>query len=273
VERSARTTGTLSAIEGRSVDRLKSFVSEFLPDSVLCRAAAVIHLRFEPELWTLVHRCDPDGVAIDVGAWLGPWSYWLARRVEQVVAFEPNPDLARILTEQLPSNVEVHQVAVAESAGTAQLAVSGAGRGREGQSTLGELAGARTILDVRTAPLDSFDFERVRFLKVDVEGQELGVLAGARDLLERWHPVVVAELEDRHGDVGDAMKLMESLGYQGWAMVEHVWRPIDADRLVALQRAALAREPARSYIGTAVFRSGHYINNVVFTHPRSSWLP
>ena len=255
------------------MDRLKSFVSDFLPDRVLCGAAAVIHLRFEPELWPLVHRCDPDGLAIDVGAWLGPWSFWLARRVERVVAFEPNPDLARLLTKQLPSNVEVHQVAVAEFDGTAQLTVSGSGRGGEGQSTLGELAGAHSVLDVRTVSLDSFDFARVRFLKVDVEGEELGVLAGARNLLERWHPVVVVELEDRHGDVADAMKLMESLGYQGWAMVERIWRPVDAARLVELQRAALAHEPARSYIGTALFRSGHYVNNVVFTHPESTWLP
>jgi FkbM family methyltransferase len=48
----------------------------------------------------------------------------------------------------------------------------------------------------------------VSFLKVDVEGFEPAVLAGARETIERWRPSLLLEIEDRHlrryGDDGNA---------------------------------------------------------------------
>lgn len=48
---------------------------------------------------------------------------------------------------------------------------------------------------VACVPLDAWDMPRVDFLKIDVEGMELDVLAGADDTIQRCRPVIVAECD------------------------------------------------------------------------------
>lgn len=197
-----------------------------VPDRWFCRSTALVHLRFERELWPTVHAVDPDGIALDVGAWFGPWSYWLSRRMEVVHAFEANPKVAAVLARGARPNVSVHCVAISDHEGTVEMAIAGHGGGQEGKSAIvaegSAVSGERVKVSCRT--LDSFDFERVRFLKVDVEGHEFPVLCGAAGLLDRWHPVVFAELEDRYGDVSTAVDFMTELGYEARVLVEGRWR-------------------------------------------------
>lgn len=47
--------------------------------------------------------------------------------------------------------------------------------------------------EVRTLALDDLSLERVDFLKLDVEGMEIEALDGARGLIERHRPIVLAE--------------------------------------------------------------------------------
>ena len=57
---------------------------------------------------------------------------------------------------------------------------------------------AGRILEVPTRTLDSFGLSDVGFLKIDVEGHELALLAGARRTIESSRPVVFVESESRH---------------------------------------------------------------------------
>ncbi len=41
--------------------------------------------------------------------------------------------------------------------------------------------------------LDSFDYDRVDFLKIDVEGMEMEVVRGAKEIFERHRPIVLLE--------------------------------------------------------------------------------
>ena len=63
------------------------------------------------------------------------------------------------------------------------------------------------------------EFARVTFVKIDVEGAELPVLRGARDLLEATHPAVFLEAEadwtERFGyKVSDIFDEMDDHGYR-----------------------------------------------------------
>ena len=54
----------------------------------------------------------------------------------------------------------------------------------------------------------------IGLLKVDVEGHELAVFKGAKNELQRDRPVVIAELEQRHGtSVGAVNELLHEIGY------------------------------------------------------------
>ena len=250
---------------------LVSRVAAAIPDRVFTAAVARAHRRFEPELREVVAACDRDGVAVDVGAWFGPWTYWLSRRVEHVHAFEPNPEVAAALRSTARPNVTVHEVAVSDAAGAAVLSLSGRGRGSEGRSSLQALPDATLQVAVPRATLDSLDLDRVRFVKIDVEGHELAVLRGARTLLERWRPVVLVELEARHGDTHAVVELLTSSGYDGYFRSRQRWSPLDEATLLEQQRAHEA-SAVRPYL-RQVLRPGEYPNNVLFVHPAGTWSP
>jgi FkbM family methyltransferase len=249
-------------------------IATAVPDSVFVRTIALVHPLVEREMLRVVEACPRDGTAVDVGAWYGPWTRRLSRRVDSVVAFEANPKVAGVLRATAPPNAVVHAVAVSDRDGeTLDLAVSGR-RGREGRSSVASHLG--TYVDRVTVPtrrLDSYGLKDVRILKIDVEGHELAVLRGAQALLDRDHPVLVVELEARHGEVGPAMEMLGSIGYRSFVLSEGSWRQVEPEELARRQRAALEGGRRDGYIASAFRRSDSYVNNVIFVHPESGWRP
>jgi FkbM family methyltransferase len=152
--------------------------------------------KFEPELGLLRELVRPGCTAIDVGANRGFYSYALSKIARRVEAFEPNAALARFARKKLGSSVSVHEVALSDRTGTAKLYVPSAA----GQSLhlLGSLRNTytgpgTTQTIVRLAPLDQFEFADVGFIKIDTEGTEMDVIAGATRTIARDRPVLLVE--------------------------------------------------------------------------------
>lgn len=131
-------------------------------------------------------------VVYDVGANTGFYTLLAARRAGPdgaVHAFEPNPRNLAPLREHVRLNrfdrVTVHPVALADRAGEMAFSDSGSFTGRLTEqgalrvavATLDQIAGER-----RAAP--------PTVMKIDVEGAELSVLRGGRELIERHRPVI-----------------------------------------------------------------------------------
>src|SRR5207248_10305935 len=138
----------------------------------------------EPELAMLRELVPAGCTAIDVGANRGYYSWALANIAASVEAFEPNPVLARFAQAKLGRKVRLHEVALSDHEGVATLYVP---RRASGSSLhiIGNLGNVYTHdhvdeIQVRLATLDSYGFGNVGFLKIDVEGSEMEVLAGAR---------------------------------------------------------------------------------------------
>lgn len=249
-------------------------IAAVLPDRVFVEAIALVHPRVEPEIRRVVGACPPDCVAVDVGAWYGPWTRSMSRRAREVVAFEANPNVAAVLRKTAPANAVVHQVAISDQDGaTVELGVSG-GRGREGRSSVEPQlhVGAERIA-VPTRRLDSYGLEDVRLIKVDVEGHELAVLQGARGVLERAHPVLVVELDVRHGNIAPVMQFMADLGYRASVLSHRGWVEARTEELEDRQQAALSAGRRDGYLASAVRGWDGYVNNVVFVHADSGWQP
>ena len=152
----------------------------------------------EPELAILDRLfADRGGIAIDVGANRGIYSFALSRAFSRVLAFEPNPELAAFARKKLPSNVAVNEVALGASETNAVLHVPTFG-GRHGSHLFGSLVpygdGPQQTVSVALRTLDSYGLEHVRFIKIDVEGTEFDVLEGAARTIERDRPVLLIEL-------------------------------------------------------------------------------
>ena len=74
-----------------------SKVASYLPPKTFVRLVALQYQLFEPELRHVSRFVPSDRIAIDVGTWWGPWSWWLATRVPRVEAFEPNASICNAL--------------------------------------------------------------------------------------------------------------------------------------------------------------------------------
>ncbi len=197
-------------------ERLKEAV---IPASLYIRMRATREWRRgEPELKLLPLLVDDGKNAADVGANKGVWSWFLARMVPIVHAFEPNPKAFSILQRGAASNVVCHSAALSNVSGRGLLNVPKRAGGYSNQgATLRVLpdGGGHGSLDVETRRLDDLELQNIGFMKVDVEGHELCVLEGARETLARCRPVLIVEIEEVHTGrpVSDQVEEVEAHGY------------------------------------------------------------
>jgi FkbM family methyltransferase len=128
-------------------------------------------------------------VAIDVGAHVGLWAMQLAKRFRVVRAFEPVASYRECLAINAPEAV-VYPFALGARSGRVAMHVP---KLNGGLDTGGTHVGGDGECNVDLKTLDSFDFQNVDFLKIDVEGFEDQVIAGARETILRARPVVIVE--------------------------------------------------------------------------------
>jgi FkbM family methyltransferase len=174
----------------------------------------------EHELYVLDRIVAPGGTAIDVGANRGVFAYAFSRIADRVEAFEPNPDCAAFAGRMLGARARVHALALGDASSRAVLVVPVSEEGEAlhlggslGRGACGHEATVHFEVEVRT--LDSYRFEDVRVVKVDVEGSELAVLEGGRQTILRDRPALIVELlTGAHADpVAVTEQICASFGY------------------------------------------------------------
>lgn len=133
---------------------------------------------------------------VDIGAYTGLWAMWLAKEFAFVECFEPMP-YAEILPHNMPSdNYALHRIALGEEPGVVAM---GYPDGVVGNCHVLDSAKARAcgiakeVAGIEMRTLDSFAFEEVDFIKIDVEGFELQVVKGAKETLLRNRPYMILE--------------------------------------------------------------------------------
>jgi FkbM family methyltransferase len=141
-----------------------------------------------------------DGVFLDVGANVGIHTLAVARHLAAgggaVLAFEPHPVNHRLLVHNIQQNRLRH--VVAENFGLAETPdkLTGTASAAGGNWSLASQGEYR--FEVRLLRLDDYlqdhPFPRLDLMKIDVEGAEVRVLRGARQTIERFHPLIVFEV-------------------------------------------------------------------------------
>jgi len=169
----------------------------------------------EPDILSLPSVMTQRRVALDVGANNGVTACVFARSFRNVHAFEANPRLASSVRPALPSHVTLHAVALSDAAGEAELRIPVDGRvvlegwASLGTPQVGDDSSWRRVR-VETRALDSYGFEEVDLIKIDVEGHELSVLAGAVETIRRCRPWFIIEVwDDSRPEVTAFMKELD----------------------------------------------------------------
>jgi FkbM family methyltransferase len=182
----------------------------------------------EPEIRQLAALVGEGETVLDVGANGGQYTYTLARlvgRAGRVICVEPLPELAEYLRQaagELDLPIEVVACAASDRDGSAELHIPlEDGRRLLAQGSLiAHGADQFVTIDVPLRRLDDIAAgapSRISFVKIDVEGHELGVLRGATATLARHRPVLLVEIERRHSPapIDETFRFLADLGYAG----------------------------------------------------------
>ncbi|MEQ9105006.1 MAG: FkbM family methyltransferase [Rhodothermales bacterium] len=170
----------------------------------------LIDNEYEPELVAICREhVDASRDVVDVGANIGLYAVFFASLVEsgRVLAVEPTPNALARLRANLDRNgvterVQVFPGVCSDREGTFQIKSVA---GKEEYSSLGEMEHPRigddawTTTEVPGKTLDGLIADHglsPGFVKVDVEGMEHVVFAGADEVLSTHRPVILSELSD-----------------------------------------------------------------------------
>ncbi|MGE5547007.1 MAG: FkbM family methyltransferase [Solirubrobacterales bacterium] len=159
----------------------------------------------------------PGMTVLDIGANIGAHTLWMAQAVGPagtVWAFEPQRVVHQMLCANLAlnnlGNVRALHLGVGRKAGKAAIPPLDYGRGNNfGGIALREAGRGE---DVPVITVDSLNLTACHVAKIDVEGMEGDVLAGAKKTIEKHRPVLYVE-NDRRDKSPALIKQLWALGY------------------------------------------------------------
>jgi FkbM family methyltransferase len=180
---------------------------------------------WEPQVTrVVVDNVRPGTTVVDVGTYIGYYTLLFAKLVGsqgKVIAFEPSAGpriyLQRSLGLNGLTNVEVCEFALYDVNGTWILAQSGAGQMEpqdpSANHASSEVWWTRVFDEWRQSSLGE-----VKFVKIDVEGAELGVLRGMRETIASERPDLLIEVHPSRlaafgGSAASVLDYLHGFGY------------------------------------------------------------
>lgn len=170
-----------------------------------------------------IAACDRKRICIDIGANVGLWACDLVKEFDHVIAFEPVADFRECFSKNVKnSNYTMYPVALGRNESFIEMNIV---QGNTGHSHIDQTSIGKGTIPLKT--LDSFNFTDVDMIKIDVEGFEEEILAGALKTIELNKPVLVIE-QQKHEYKNDreetpAIKILESWGYQVVDQISKDW--------------------------------------------------
>ena len=175
----------------------------------------------EPHFVELINKLLlPTDIVLDVGGNIGTHAILLSKKVSKghVYTFEPQSLVFSILQNNLLlnscRNVTAYRFAISNIDHSTismqpftfnKKSINNAALQIDLDDAMGDFTLTRT--------LDSFEFKKIDFIKMDIQGSEVLALNGAKNLLLTKKPIMFIEMEEQYlRDLGSSTKeLMETL--------------------------------------------------------------
>lgn len=158
------------------------------------------------EICILSRFINKNDVVIDVGAFIGSHSVAFANIAPEgmVYSFEAREEIFNILVENAEkfNNIRAFNFGL----GSEKTVLSIENKNSDGEQNLGalnlkEISKSDNQEIINIEKIDDFSFDKVDFMKVDVEGMEYEVLLGAKKIIDQFEPVLFLEINDVHHSV------------------------------------------------------------------------
>lgn len=184
---------------------------------------------FEEVELELVHKnLSEKSVFFDIGANVGLYSLSAARQFNniEIHAFEPVPDTFRELKNnleknQLNSKIIINQLAVSNTNESVYMTTD-----YHSSNYMTESTSLQNKIEVTCTTIDDYvekySIQKIDFIKIDVEGQELLVLQGCEQCLKKFKPILLVEIIEQENiffdrkfqDYMQVINYLTDLGYK-----------------------------------------------------------
>lgn len=195
-------------------------------DSVLSQ---FIHSGFEKEeIQFLLETLKEGDTFLDVGSNVGLFSLYASKKVGQngqVICFEPTPITYSRLTENIQlnhfTNIEARNIGLSNEEGELKFYYSD--KGFDAWNSFAPDSRLKNHIVIKSSTLDlqleNVDKNRIKLVKIDVEGWEKFVIQGGKQFFEKYAPIVMVEFTEENTvnagySIHDIFTEMENNGYQ-----------------------------------------------------------
>ncbi len=163
-------------------------------------------------------KVDNGDIVIDIGANIGEYSLAISRYAKLILAIDPDPNIQSALRENLKrlSNAKLFAVALSDSENEVDFFLST----KDADSSIVKPDEFSRTVKVKTMTLDQIVKEQgldiIHFLKLEAEGWEPEILAGATKTLQIVKKIAVDAGPERLGEttVGAVCELLDKAGFQ-----------------------------------------------------------
>ena len=161
---------------------------------------------------------------VDVGAYLGNHSVYFSNYFKGVVSFEPNPysfDLLKINTKQ-KKNIKIYNFGLSNKNSTEDFYNYEFNHG--GSSVI---KSKKTPYTKHRAKFYSFDKlnlkKKIDLIKIDVEGNELNVLKGMKETIQKSSPIILFETQKKEifNGTSAVINYLKSIEYNKFYSIEN----------------------------------------------------
>tara|TARA_B100000780_G_C21004435_1_gene401998 strand:+ start:113 stop:856 length:744 start_codon:yes stop_codon:yes gene_type:complete len=207
------------------------FSEKYLLNKRLKRA---LKNNYEKELALINKFTNRDKSAVDVGVYRGVYSYKLSQEFKHVYAFEPNPLIYPFLKKNLTkiiTNLTLNNCALSNTTGATTLKIPARSKSifknnveelyKLGAATIHEKNNFNFYKSIKVPRIKLDDYlkdDNIGFIKIDVEGHEREVIEGAKNIIIKYKPILLVEIEERHNKkpVLETIHLINQLGYSAF---------------------------------------------------------
>ncbi len=148
----------------------------------------------EYESLLILKKINKDSVVIDIGANIGYYTLLLAKVCKRVYAIEPDKECFEILKKNIEENNLKNVILINKAVSDKVEMVSFAhNNDNHGDGKIDLRSQISDIRKIKTIKLDDVIKEKVDLIKIDVQGHEPQVIAGAEKIIAKYSPILFLE--------------------------------------------------------------------------------
>ncbi len=201
---------------------------------------------------------------LDIGANVGIYSFYFRSCFKNIDSFEPISEITYRLKSLQAPHIHIHNIALSNRRGHIDFyipVINGVTTPARASIETRDSQNIKRIVKIRT--VDSYDFDDIDLIKIDVEGHEESVIKGAQNSIKKTLPIILVEIEQRHinKNICEIYKEILDMNYDGFFL--------DNGKLVSINNFSYEVHQKPFLENTM---SKEYINNFIFI-PKKKMMP